>query len=371
MTTTISHFSGSYAPDDIQFLLSPLAMDMTPIDEKEELIQSGQKHYSEMLSEELPPSAAHRSFFTRAIAEQSVRLASEVQVLAARLAHHYPNAERPIVLVSLVRAGVPLGVMLHRELQRTGHASVHYGISIIRGRGIDETALAMIEARHGHEQIVFVDGWTGKGAISEQLFSAFANRPHYHGYVPPLVVLADPCGAASLSYSNDDWLIPFGVMGASVSGLISRSVWPSDKTGLHGCVECDHLRAWDMSQYLIDSVRNVGQDKINDYIAANPPKRNALTLTWPMRITHNQSAETVNRLLARYNVDDINRIKPSIVEATRAVMRRTPDHVLVADRSDPDVALLIELATERGVPVTEVDDLAPYRAVTIIKKVVV
>ncbi|WP_256448519.1 cysteine protease StiP domain-containing protein, partial [Pantoea sp. GbtcB22] len=67
---------------------------------------------------------------------------------------------------SLVRAGVPLGVMLQQALCAMGHESYHYGISIIRVRGIDQAALEIIEARHGTAGIVFVDGWTGKGAIT-------------------------------------------------------------------------------------------------------------------------------------------------------------------------------------------------------------
>lgn len=43
-------FSGSYLPDDVQFLLRPVTIDMTPVELKEQLIQSGQKHYSDMLS---------------------------------------------------------------------------------------------------------------------------------------------------------------------------------------------------------------------------------------------------------------------------------------------------------------------------------
>ena len=34
-------FSGSYLPDDVQFLLRPVTIDMTPVELKEQLIQSG------------------------------------------------------------------------------------------------------------------------------------------------------------------------------------------------------------------------------------------------------------------------------------------------------------------------------------------
>ncbi len=75
-------------------------------------------------------------------------------------------------------------------------------------------------------------------------------------------------------------------------------------------------------------------------------------------------------LADRYDISSLNRIKPGIAEATRAVLRRVPDHVLVRSIIDPDVSLLVYLAKEKGVEITEVGDLiGQYRAVTIIKKV--
>ena len=50
-------FSGSYDASDVQFLLKPIEMEMTPVDQKEALIQSGKKHYSDMLSQEPAPTS--------------------------------------------------------------------------------------------------------------------------------------------------------------------------------------------------------------------------------------------------------------------------------------------------------------------------
>ncbi len=58
-----------------------------------------------------------------------------------------------------------------------GKRSYHYGISIIRDRGIDAAALDYIESRHGTKGIVFVDGWTGKGAITGELSRTLKDRP--------------------------------------------------------------------------------------------------------------------------------------------------------------------------------------------------
>jgi hypothetical protein len=126
----IASFSGSYKPDDVHFLLKPIVMEMTPVDLKEELIQSGKMHYSDMLSQEPEPTRWHLDLFTRALDSGAARLAREVSHLARELARR--AGDEPIVLVSLVRAGVPLGVMLHQALRAMGKQSFHYGISIIR-----------------------------------------------------------------------------------------------------------------------------------------------------------------------------------------------------------------------------------------------
>ena len=55
MTATVP-FTGSYTNNDVQFLLQPMSLPDTPVHIKEALIQSGKKHYSQMLSHEaLPP----------------------------------------------------------------------------------------------------------------------------------------------------------------------------------------------------------------------------------------------------------------------------------------------------------------------------
>ncbi|MDV5534820.1 cysteine protease StiP domain-containing protein, partial [Leclercia adecarboxylata] len=202
-------FSGSYDASDVQFLLKPIDMEMTPVDQKEALIQSGKKHYSDMLSQEPAPTSWHLDLFSRALDRGAARLAREVTQLARELANRF--SDEPIILASLVRAGVPLGVMLHQALRDMGKTSFHYGISIIRDRGIDTAALDIIESRHGTQGIVFVDGWTGKGAITGQLVRSLEGRSGYPEH-PRLVVLADPCGCAWLAAGDDDWLIPFGIM---------------------------------------------------------------------------------------------------------------------------------------------------------------
>lgn len=354
-------FSGAFHANDVHFLLSRTELDTTPLDVKERLIQSGEKHYSEMLSEESPPSPEHIALYQEAVRDGLPRLTRDVMSLAMKLSGQCEQGE--IVLISLVRGGVPLGIMLHRALLQLGRQSVHYGVSIIRDRGIDAHAMALIEAKHAKTQIFFVDGWTGKGAISSELQQSLALRGGYPD-TPRLVVLADPAGTAWMFATEEDWLIPFGLLGAPVSGLISRTVFNPD--GLHFCMQCTHLSAFECGTDLVEQVAMRMQQTTWTEI---PVAYTSLERP-PLSPTQQSSADVVRSLSAQYQISNMNRIKPSIAEATRAVMRRLPELVLVRSLDDPEIRLLRHLSEQKGVPILAVgEQLGPYRAVTIIKKV--
>lgn len=348
--------SGSYLPEDVHFLLRPVSIALTDVLEKERLIQTQQKHYSEMISQEDAPTDTHMALFEQAMRQNGLRMAADVQSLALALAEHYQGPS--IVLVSFVRAGLPLGVLLRRALIDLGRDAHHYGISIVRDRGIDQQALEAVIAAHGAENIVFVDGWTGKGAISGEIQRCLAGDTRFP-QPPRLVVLADPCGRAWLAASAEDWIIPSGILGATVSGLVSRSIWPNDG-GLHGCVVYDHLQEHDVTRAFIDRIEGA-----RAAVEVSP----ATPWTAEQAAGLQRSAlDVVHQLAARFEVSNLNRVKPGIAEATRAVLRRVPDQVLVRDRSDADVQLLIHLTDRAGIEVQEAGDaLGPYRAVTIIR----
>lgn len=355
-------FSGSYAAADVTFLLKPVGEDAygaPGIEEKERLIQTGRRHYSEMIAPEPVPSAAHMAVFEAALARHGARMAHETARLAVTLAGHVAG---PVTLLSLVRAGVPLGVLLGRALGALGRDVAHFGISIIRDRGLDRVALARVLAGRPAGGVVFVDGWTGKGAIAGELARDLPMAAP--GLPPRLVALADPCGRAWLSAGFEDWLIPSGLLGGNVSGLVSRSVLNPDLVGpgdFHATVRSTHLAGLDVSRRFVDTVwmamapALAGAEPLPDMSAERARVRAG-------------AAAAIDRIALRFGVSNRNRIKPGIAEATRAVLRRAPDRVLVSDAEDPDLAGILGLAAERGVA-TEIDPglVAPYRAVTVIR----
>jgi len=327
------------------------------VDAKEALIQSGRRHYSEMIAPEGVPDARYLALYDAALTRNGARLAADIASLAAHLAARRPGRE--VVIASLARAGTPIGVLLTRTLRAWGHATSHYSISIVRDRGIDLNALAHIAARHDPADIVFVDGWTGKGAIAGELRASLADRPF--GIAPVLAVIADPAGQADIAAGAEDYLIASGLLNGIVSGLVSRSVLRADLVGphdFHACVTYPEHAHADRSRAFVDAIAPLAASATPHDIAGHAARRP------PLRAG---CEATVTRLLDLAGTRDRNRIKPGIAEATRALLRRVPNRLLVRDLADPDVAHLLHLAEASGVAVESLGDDSGYRAAAIIR----
>ena len=168
----------SYTGTDVLALLQDVRGKVPVLDteEREKLNQSG-VHYSEMLPVEYAPSEEYLKLYWETLISQGMETAQSVVNLAEKIV--LKQGLNNIVLVSLARAGTPVGVLLKRYLKYAHNVSVpHYTISIIRGKGIDQAALRTILRFHDASSIVFVDGWVGKGAINRVLKEAiedFAN----------------------------------------------------------------------------------------------------------------------------------------------------------------------------------------------------
>jgi len=359
-------FSGSYAPEDVTFLLKRVHLAPIPIEEKERRIQTGAAHYSEMISEERRPDARYLALFEEACGPGLPRLARDIRSLTGQVLDLVRSGRlnQRVTLCSLVRAGVPYGVLLRRDLGRAGVDVAHFGVSIIRDRGLDGVALRRVLAERPADGVVFVDGWTGKGAIATELDRSWRE---ISGRAPLLAVIADPCGRAGLCASREDWLIPSGILGGNVSGLISRSILRSDLIGeeeFHGCLHLDHLSDLDVSVTFVDGV-DAHMSALPAKVAPDPDAR-------PEAADRFRAAaeDTIDAVAGRFGIRNRNRIKPGIAEATRAVLRRRPDRVLVRSaHGDPDLHALLHLCAEDRVPVfADAELTGPYRAITVIRE---
>ncbi len=350
----------SYDPAECTWLLTDLshvALEV-PTEDREELIQGG-RHYAEMLPVEYQPDAAYTALFHRALDASADRLAHAVG-LVGDLVLAEAGGEAP-VLVSLARAGTPVGILLRRWLAQVhGVDAPHYTVSIVRGRGIDEVAVRHVLARHPAAAVRFVDGWTGKGAIARELAAAVDAFP---GLDPRLAVLADPGSCTDLFGTRDDFLIPSACLNSTVSGLVSRTVLRDDLIGpgmFHGAKHYAELAPADVSAVFLDAVsdRFAG---VAAAVAAQGPAHRAADRrpTW-------EGWQAVERIAREHGITDVNLVKPGVGETTRVLLRRVPWQVLVRPDRAADLEHVRVLAAARGVPVLERDDL-PYTCVGLIK----
>ncbi|MGP8289235.1 cysteine protease StiP family protein [Vreelandella zhanjiangensis] len=363
-------FHGSYQPNDCQFLLTPIEPEYLSIEEKERRIQTGQAHYSEMIHREQPPSDRYLALFETLCERYAPRLAREVRLLARQLVEDLGSSQSPITLVSLVRAGTPAGALLRRALvEFEGHPCHHYSVSIIRDRGIDNAALDYLLDNVGVDpkRIVFVDAWTAKGVITRELRSDMTRYNTYRltrgksGISTRLAVISDIGGTADYAATCEDYAIPSGILNATVSGLVSRSVLNHQvpEGAFHGCVLYDELSAYDQSQPFLERVASHLPGSLE---GASLPTESDLTR---QRFLMQEMLAEIQR---HYDVADINHIKPGIAEATRVMLRRVPALLLVRDQTHPDVEHLMLLAKEKGIPVEERPDM-PFHACSLIKAI--
>ncbi|NOQ17501.1 MAG: hypothetical protein GQ581_10620 [Methyloprofundus sp.] len=357
-------FTGSYALKDVQFLLKPIDVPDTPVVEKERLIQQDNRHYSEMLSRESLPSVQYMQIFHQAMQDNQQQMAHDCLYLAGKIV---AKRSSDIVLVSLARAGTPVGVILKHTLEKYFQKQVsHYSISIIRDRGIDENALHYILAKHADSSIVFVDGWTGKGVIAKELTQSIEafNQRYSVNIDAGLYVLVDLAGVAAVAASCEDYLIPSSILNATLSGLISRSILNADYIGakdFHGCVFYQEFSAADLSGWFVDALLECIDILWQAGLPSSFPVLNRIKL-------QQQSRDFIAIIKDQYHISDENRIKPGIGESTRVLLRRVPDIILLRDPDDNAVAHLKVLAAEKQVLLVHQADL-PYQAVALIKDV--
>lgn len=341
----------SYDPKDVTVLLKDITgmVEPLPAEKREPLIQSG-THYCEMLPLEYDPSPDYIREYENALKRFSVITARCIAEVSERII----GDKKSPVLVSLARAGLPAGIMIKHYLEkRYGINIPHYAVSIIRGRGIDKNAMNYILEKHSPESLQFVDGWTGKGAIQNQVNEAMKD---FNGVDSRIAVISDPACITPFCGTHEDFLIASSCLNSVVSGLMSRTFLRSDIIGekdFHGAAYYKELEACDRSYEYINAVEACME--YGDIALEDKP------------FEYGSGRFETAEVARAFGIEDINLVKPGIGETTRVLLRRVPYMVLIAEDAPQEyVAHITELAREKGVPVKKYP-LKCYRACGIIK----
>lgn len=373
----------SYKKEDVTMLLKDITglVKPQPTEERERLIQSG-RHYSEMLPVEYVPTQRYMEVYKEALRN----FAQPTALAVGRVSDKIIQARgKEVVLVSLARAGIPIGILIKHFIRQKYQLEVpHYAISIIKGRGIDDNAMNYLLKQYQPRQLLFVDGWIGKGAILDELRQAVEA---YEGVSPELAVAADPANVTALCGTHEDILIPSSCLNCTVSGLVSRTVLREDIIGpndFHGAVYYGELADADLSYEFLDAIeqwfprdvqRKVQQSKTEHSKTAYSK---AAQLPSDQLQTEKQQAsaaasgygiDEVRTLAEVFGISELQLIKPGIGETTRVLLRRVPWKVLIDARyrNNPELGHIVRLAEEKQVRI-EFYPLRHYKCCGIIKK---
>lgn len=306
-----------------------------------------------MLPIEYVPTKKYMEVYYESLEKNSRKVSRAIGILSDKI---IKNRGKKVVLVSLARAGIPIGILVKHYIKYKYNIDVpHYSISIIRGKGIDDNAMKYLLKIYNPEQLLFIDGWTGKGAIFNELNK---NISKYKGVSSEIAVIADPANITELCGTHDDILIPSSCLNSTVSGLVSRTFLRNDIIGkfdFHGAVYYGELENSDLSYEFINTIE---KEFILDEIIENN------------EIIETKGIDEVVNIGKKFGIEDINLIKPGIGETTRVLLRRIPWKILIDERYKDDIQLehIVRLAEEKKVQITYYP-LVHYKCCGIIKKI--
>ncbi|MGG7097815.1 cysteine protease StiP domain-containing protein [Clostridium sardiniense] len=341
--------------EDVVFLLKDLSEEINEItvEEKEKLINSG-INYSEFISKESIPSKEMTEIFLSLLEDKKEEVAKYVEIISDTI---FKEKGENLVIVSLARAGTPFGILIKKYIKFKYKIDIpHYSISIIRGKGIDFNALKFILKEHKDGLIQFVDGWTGKGSITKELDKSIElfNREFGENVSSGLAAIADPAMLCTVCGTRKDIAIPNCCLNSTVSGLISRTIHNDkyiNEDDFHGAKYLDYLEEYDFSNEFIKKIEECF--KVENYDIEKYKREKT-------------AEKIVQDVREEFDVADINKIKLSVGEASRALLRRKVRCILIKDIEDKDVRHIIQLSKEKDVEILKYDK-THYECIAIIK----
>lgn len=337
----------SYDKKDVTMLIKDLTGLVTPVTvaERDARVAKGEFERSIMIKE-YPMAQEYEDYIMATMDKYIPITAKAVASVAEQI---YSEKGDDLVLVSIIRAGIPIAICIKRYLaMKYGVDIPHYAISLVKG--LDDNAMKYILARHKAEGIQFIDGWTGKGTVTRELVES---AKHYEGVDANLAVLSDVTGLAKYAGIRHDFAVPSAPMNACATGLVSITIFNNDLVGpddFHGAMYLEDLESHDHSRDFVDRVTN--------WLIAHPSvekqdyENKGVVLECP------EVAKAIGK--------DMGKLNPGINEAARAILRRNLEALLVRDKNDPYVQTIMHLAEMKGVEIREYP-LKTYTAISVAK----
>lgn len=345
---------GSYTDDECIFLLKDITSKIEEVDieDTNKLIDSGIK-YSELIPKENEVSNEYNKLFINLLNKNKRSLAQYIANMADSI---FLDKGREAVIVSLARAGTPCGVLVKKYIEYKYKVTIpHYSVSIIREYGLDENAIIYILGKHPNCKIQFVDGWTGKGSITHELKKTVKTINDKYGIEidDSLAVLADPARISRIAGTREDVLIANSCLNSTISGLVSKTCLNNQfikDNDFHGAKVYSHLEYQDLSNYFIEKVISEFKNVYGE-----------------VKYYENEfyGEKVIDLISKEFDIPE-GKIKLSIGEGARALLRYTPKVLLVKNINNPEIKPLLEMAIEQGVEIKEYNK-TDYEVISLLK----
>lgn len=317
----------TYLKSDVNLLCTDIETRIIPmsIHKREKLIRLG-TNPCELLARERTPTYSDEKIYNWAMAIYKKKIADAVREVSEQI---YIRKGKEVVLVSLARAGISIGVLIKRYLEQRYNLNIpHYSMSIVGTNGMDINALKYILKKHSPDLIQFVDGWTGKGYIQKKLKENLLDYPQIDS---DIAVLYDPGYITDIAGTHEDILVPSATLNATVSGLLSRAVDNKDimkKDEYFGAVFFSNLMKMDKTYDFINGI-----SREFNFFGCNYDCRRK-------RKWYNVNS-IIESIINTYGIADVRQIKPGLCETFRSINRKKPDFVLINPFLDKELLLLL------------------------------
>lgn len=337
----------SYKPNQVNFLLQEYHGDLLSVLEKESKLRDG-AYYGDILSKEEKPEAEYTAIFDLVLEKNAATVAPYFLHLAQMI---NDARQDELTLVSLARAGTPVGVIITELLRaRFGREVNHYSVSAIHKYGVDAYAMKYLLENHSPESLTFLDGWVSQGRITKTLVDTLKDQPRID---PSLYCVSDPSGIQNAIATRKDILLPSAILNATVSGLVSRTV--NNPDGYHFAASYEDQLDVDRSQIFVDRI--VEEALKLEKAEIEPLLDHAIQR--PMAL------KQINDWCEKYNTKPAD-IKAGIGEVSRSLLRRDPRFVMVDEDSLDQADHMFYLAKKRNVELRVEKLDGPYKAFSIL-----
>lgn len=335
----------SYKKTDVELLLTDLTNKVNPIaiEEKKQMEIQG-LDVKNIVTDEFP---INKKYFDICF-ETTPIYAKQTAIAVGNLAEQIYNIKKEnLVLVSILRAGTLVGILVKRYLKNKYNIDVfHYSISL--PKDVKQNEMKFILNKHKAQDIIFIDSWTGKGTTTNKI-REFAKQ--IDGLGTDLAVLSDAINISRFCGIREDIAIPQAPFNACITGLVGAPITDSkylNDEDFSGSIYLKNLEKFDVTNWYINLIEQNFDYKLcnNENYEENPT-----------------SNEELSEICLKYKIE-LKDLNPGINEAGRALLRRNLKKLLVKDKNDIQIMQIKKIAELKGIEVEEYN-FKYYRAAAI------